>query len=65
MAYLIAVHQRGEAICVYAVLAQSAAAALAQVGESATGDVQVGVVGSLGCDTARRLSLKPDEIRLI
>lgn len=32
-AYLVAVHQRHEAVRVYAVLTQSTAAALAQVGE--------------------------------
>lgn len=64
-AYLIAVHQRGEAVRVYAVLSQSAAAALAQVGELATEDMQIELVGSLGRDIARRLGLKPDEIRLV
>ena len=64
-AYLIAVHQSGEAVRVYAVLSQSAAAALAQVGELATEDMQIELVGSLGRDIARRLGLKPDEIRLV
>ncbi|MDN3571571.1 hypothetical protein [Methylobacterium longum] len=64
-AYLIAVHQGGEAVRVYAVLAQSAAAALAQVGELATDDMQMEVVGSLGRDIVRRLGLKPDEMRLV
>ncbi|GJE15124.1 hypothetical protein [Methylobacterium longum] len=62
-AYLIAVHQRGEAVRVYAVLAQSVAAALAQVGELTTDDMQMEVVGSLGRDIVRRLGLKPDEMR--
>lgn len=64
-AYLIAVHQRREAVRVYAVLAQSVAAALAQVGELATDDMRVEVVGSLGRDIVRRLRLKPDEMRLV
>lgn len=64
-AYLIALHQTGEAVRVYAVLAQSAAAALAQVGELATDDMQMEVVGSLGRDVVRRLGLKPDEMRLV
>lgn len=65
MAYLIAVHQRCEAVRVYAVLSQSAATALALVGESATEGMQVEVVGSLGRDIVRRLGLKPNEILLI
>jgi hypothetical protein len=64
-AYLISVHQRGEAVRVYAVVSQSTAAALALVGELALEDMQVEVVGSLGRDIARRLGLKPNEMCLI
>ncbi|MCJ2049298.1 hypothetical protein [Methylobacterium sp. J-070] len=64
-AYLIAVHQRREAVRVYAVLAQSVAVALARVGELATDDMQVEVVGSLVRDIVRSLGLKPDEMRLV
>lgn len=64
-AHLIAVHQKREAVRVYAVLAQSAAAALAQVGELATDDMQVEPVGSLGRDLVRSLGLEPGEMRLI
>lgn len=64
-AYLIAVHERRQAVRVYAVLSTSEVAALAQVSELMTADMQVEVVGSLGRDIARRLSLKPDEMRLV
>ena len=64
-AYLIAVHRRGEAVRVYAVLSQSTAAALALVGDLATEDMQAEVVGSLGRDIARRLGLKPNGMCLI
>ncbi|MGT2478830.1 hypothetical protein ACU4GR_08030 (plasmid) [Methylobacterium oryzae CBMB20] len=64
-AYLIAVHQRREAARVYAVLSATAAAALAQVSEMATDDMQVELVGALGRDIVRRLGLKPGETRLI
>nr|WP_276082269.1 hypothetical protein [Methylobacterium sp. GC_Met_2] len=62
---MIAVHQRRETVRVYAVLAQSAAAALTLVGDLATEDMQVEMVGSLGHDITRRLGLKPDEMRLV
>ena len=64
-AHLIAVHQKREAVRVYAVLAQSATAALAQVAEMATDDMQVELTGSLGRDLVRRLGLKPGEMRLV
>lgn len=49
--------QRRETVRVYAVLAQSAAEALALVGDLATKDMQVEMVGSLGRDITRRLGL--------
>ncbi|WP_267425163.1 hypothetical protein [Methylobacterium sp. GC_Met_2] len=64
-AHLIAVHQKREAVRVYAVLAHSASAALAQVTEMATDDMQVELTGSLDRDLARRLALKPGEMRLV
>jgi len=64
-AYLIAVHQRREGVRVYAILAPSAAVAMAQVYALAADDVRVEVVGSLGRDLARRLDLKLGEICLI
>ena len=64
-AYLIAVHQKREAVRVYAVLTPSAEAALAQVSEMTTADMQVELVGSLGRDIVRRLGLKQGEMRLV
>ena len=64
-AYLIAVHHRREAVRVYAILAPSAAVAMAQVDALAADDVRVEVVGSLGHDLARRLDLKIGELCLI
>ncbi|MDP4006069.1 hypothetical protein [Methylobacterium sp. NEAU K] len=64
-AYLIAVHERREAVRVYAVVANWAEAALAQVGALATEDMQVEIVGALSRDMVRRLGLKPGETRMI
>ncbi|MEL6064526.1 MULTISPECIES: hypothetical protein [unclassified Methylobacterium] len=64
-AYLIAVHQKREAVRVYAVLAVSAETALSQVRALATEDMAVDVVGALSRDLARQLGLKPGEMRLV
>ncbi|GJE62551.1 hypothetical protein [Methylobacterium trifolii] len=64
-AYLIAVQQRRGVVRVYAVVALSPEAAVAQVTAKATDDMQVRVVGGLSRDTARRLGLTPGEMRLI
>jgi hypothetical protein len=64
-AYLIAVHQKREVVRVYAVLAQSTAAALAQISGMSTNEMQVEMVGSLGRDLVRSLGLTPGEMRLV
>jgi hypothetical protein len=64
-AYLIAVHQKREAVRVYTVLTRSLAETLAQVDALATADMHVEVVGSLGRDLVRRLGLTPGELRLV
>ena len=64
-AYLIAVRQRCEVVRVYAVVALSPEAALAQVSAMATDDMQVEIVGGLSRDMIRRLGLKSGEMRLI
>lgn len=64
-AYLIAVHQKREAVRVYAVVARSAEAALAQVRAMATDSMQLEIVGGLSRDMIRRLGLMPGQMRLI
>jgi hypothetical protein len=64
-AFLIAVHQKREAVRVYAVLAVSAETALTQVRAMATDAMEVEVVGALSRDLAKRLGLKQGEIQLV
>lgn len=64
-AYLIAAHQRCEAVQVYAVVARSAEVALAKVSAMATDNVQFEIVGGLSRDMIRRLGLKPGQMRLV
>jgi hypothetical protein len=64
-AYLIAVHQKGQAVRVYTVLANSAETALTEIRELATDAMEVEIVGALSHDTARRLNLKRGEMRLV
>lgn len=64
-AYLIAVHQRRETVRVYAVLADKAETALAQVRVLATDAMEVEVVGALSRNLARQLGLKPGDTLLV
>lgn len=64
-AHLIAVHQKREAVRVYAVLATMAEAALSQVRAMATDDMEVEIAGALSRDMARQLGLKVGEMRLV
>jgi len=64
-AYLIGVHQSGECIRVYAVLAPSPEVALEQIAASAAEGEQAKVVGSLARDLVRRLKLQTGEVRLV
>ena len=64
-AHLIAVRHRREVVRVYAVVALSPKAALAQVSVMETDDMQVEVVGGLSRDMVRRLGLKSGEMRLL
>jgi hypothetical protein len=64
-AHLIAVHQKREAVRVYAVLAISAETALTQVRAMATDVMEVEIVGALSRDMARQLGLKVGELRLV
>ena len=64
-AYLIAVRQKREALRVYAIVARSAEAALAQVKGLTTDRMDAEVVGALSRDLTRRLGLKSGEMRLV
>ncbi len=64
-AYLIAVRQKREALRVYAVVAPSAEAALAQVKGLTTDRMDAEVVGALSRDLTRSLGLKSGEMRLV
>ena len=64
-AYLIAVRQKREALRVYAVVASSAEAALAQVKGLTTDRMDAEVVGALSRDLTRSLGLKSGEMRLV
>ena len=64
-AYLIAVHQRRETVRVYAVLAERAEAALAEVRALATDAMEVEIVGALSRNLARQLGLKPGDMLLV
>jgi hypothetical protein len=64
-AFLIAVHQKRETVRVYAVLAVTAETALTQVRALATDAMKVEMVGALSRDVAKRLGLKPGEMRLV
>lgn len=64
-AYLIAMRQKREALQVYAVVAASAEAALAQVKGLTTDRMVAEVVGALSRDLTRSLGLKSGEMRLV
>lgn len=64
-AYLVAVRETREAICVYAVVAHSAEAALAFLMERTGDHGQNEVVGALSRDLSRSLGLKPGGVRRI
>lgn len=64
-AYLVAVRRKREATRVYAVVATSAEAALAQVDVLTVDGMETGVVGALSRDLTRSLGLKPGEMRLV
>ncbi|WP_233383699.1 hypothetical protein [Methylobacterium sp. C25] len=64
-AFLIAVHQRREAIRTYAVMATSAEAALERMNSEVLTEAAVVVVGQLSRDSARRLKLKPGDKLLV
>ena len=64
-AYLIAVRQKREATRVYAVVATSAEAALAQVDGLTVDGMETEVVGAFSRDLTRSLGLKSGEVRLV
>ncbi|TXN21004.1 hypothetical protein [Methylobacterium sp. WL9] len=64
-AYLIAVRHKRDLPRIYALLAPSAEAALAQLNELTTEGMGIEVVGALSRDLAQRLGLKAGEIRLV
>jgi hypothetical protein len=63
--YMVAVRRKREATSVYAVVATSAEAALAQVDVLTVDGMETEVVGAFSRDLARSLGLKPDEMRLV
>ncbi|MDQ0545216.1 hypothetical protein QO001_004159 [Methylobacterium brachiatum] len=62
---MIAVRQKREATRVYAVVATSAEAALAQVAGLTVDGIETEVVGTFSRDLTRSLGLKPSEMRLV
>jgi len=64
-AFLVAVTQRREAARVYAVLAATPDEALGAVALVAVPRATLEIVGGLSRDTARRLHLKPGELRIV
>jgi len=64
-AYLIAVRHKRETPRIYAVVAASAEAALAQLDGLTTDGMGIEVVGALYRDLIRRLGLKAGELRLV
>jgi len=62
---LVAVTEAHGPTSVYAVVAVSSEAALAQVSAEAAENALVEIVGGLSWNMARRLGLKPGEMRLI
>ena len=64
-AYLIAVRHKREAPRIYAVVAASAEAALAQLDGLTTDGMEIEVVGALYRDLIRRLGLRAGELRLV
>ena len=64
-AYLIAVRHKRETPRIYAVVAASAEAALAQLDGLTTDGMGIEVVGALSRDLIRSLGLKVGELRLV
>lgn len=64
-AYLIAVRHKRDLPRIYALVAPSAEAALAQLNELTTEGMGIEIVGALSPDLTQRLGLKPGEIRLV
>lgn len=64
-AYLVAVSQECEAVCVYAVLAGTSEEALEAVALNAPPASMLEVVGSLSRALVKRIRLKPGELRLV
>lgn len=62
-AYLVAVHQNGEAVRVYAVLAVTADEAGKAAAPHVSREATIEIVGGLSRDLVKRLRLEPGDVR--